>query len=110
MAETKPAPTQKKVQLDEKGLHPVTSQPDRPVAIVPEGELEEEAIHMPDPSIYPLILAVGVAIALFGIPFFTTRMGGLSVGLLISLPGVLVLAWGLVGWLLEDMHNAANHH
>ena len=48
-------------------------------------------IHLPDKSYFPIVLALGVAIAL----------GGLLVGIWLGLIGALITAIGILGWALE---------
>lgn len=53
---------------------------------------EHGAIHMPDPSIFPLVLAVGMTF----IPL------GLLLGPVVLVIGLIVFAIGLGGWLTQD--------
>jgi cytochrome c oxidase subunit I len=60
-----------------------------------EGHGGGHGIHMPDPSIYPLVVSVGMPIAAYGV-FYE---GALMIGLL-ALGGLITFA-GLFGWVLE---------
>ena len=51
-------------------------------------------IHLPAPSVWPMVVALGTMLALFGV----------VTSLLISLAGVLVLLVGLGGWIGEMQH------
>jgi cytochrome c oxidase subunit I len=62
----------------------------------------ELGIHMPDPSWYPLILALGLPIAAYGV-FFE---GLLMVGLL-AVGGIITFG-AMIGWALEP--SAEEHH
>jgi hypothetical protein len=63
---------------------------------------EGEAIHLPDPSIWPLVIATGVTILLAGIPLH----------LIIIVTGLAVLVFGIGGWLYQDIQVAKRdgHH
>jgi hypothetical protein len=56
-----------------------------------------EQIHLPGPSIFPLVLALGLAIALVGVV-----AGPLEVRLLVVGLGLLYVAAGGVGWALQN--------
>jgi hypothetical protein len=78
--------------------------PARPREVVPPG------VHLPPPSIRPLIIAVGMTIMAFGI---ILRGLAIDVGGDIHLPiilllGVLIFGWGLIGWVRDDWR-AARH-
>jgi hypothetical protein len=53
---------------------------------------DETEIHLPPPSFSPIVIAIGVTIACFGL---------LSTPILIGLGGVIVLI-GLATWLIDD--------
>jgi hypothetical protein len=53
---------------------------------------EETEIHLPPPSFSPIVIAIGVTFACFGL---------LSTPILIGLGGVIVLI-GLATWLIDD--------
>ncbi|HEX4743672.1 MAG TPA: hypothetical protein VFW12_03265 [Candidatus Limnocylindria bacterium] len=53
---------------------------------------DEEEIHLPPPSFSPVIIAIGVTIACFGL---------LSTPILIAAGGVILLI-GLATWLIDD--------
>lgn len=52
---------------------------------------EHEAIHLPAPSVWPVVVGAGVSLAAFGV--VTTYA--------LSALGVVLLAWGLSGWIGE---------
>ena len=53
-----------------------------------------EPIHLPAPSIYPAVCAAGFTLLAFGI----------LTSLIFSICGLLVLVWGLAGWVREMLH------
>jgi hypothetical protein len=57
---------------------------------------------MPDPSYYPLIAAMGIPIAGWGVVF-----GGVPQVVLVALGGLVLLA-GLFGWVLEPSAEEAH--
>jgi hypothetical protein len=49
---------------------------------------DQHEVHLPPPSIWPAVLGAGISLAAFGVPtspFFIVF-------------GVVLVAWGLVGW------------
>jgi hypothetical protein len=71
----------------------------RPVDPEPEDHYEAAAgpgehIHLPPPTIYPVTVAAGVALAGFGL---VTIMA-------ISIVGLLVMFYGIFGWIQELRH------
>jgi len=82
-------------------------EPDKPVAKAKAktGERKRSGgippgIHMPDLSYWPLVVAVGI----------TTALGGLLAPLWVTIVGIVILCWGVIGWTLEpvsvDDHSA----
>jgi hypothetical protein len=74
----------------------------RPVGREPDDHDEEpsdpgENIHLPPPTIWPVTVAAGVALAGFGL--VTTEV--------VSIVGLLVMVWGINGWIQELRHE---HH
>ena len=70
-----------------------------------------EGVHLPSPSIQPLILAIGLTITVFGIVFrgFAISLGeGLSIPIIMVLGLIITLA-GFIGWIRES-HNPAQPH
>jgi cytochrome c oxidase subunit I len=63
---------------------------------------KELGIHMPDPSWFPLILAVGLPIAAYGVFYEGPRMIAL-----LAVGGIITFA-GMLGWALEP--SAEAHH
>ena len=69
------------------GLSPVHDEPLAP----------GEEIHLPGPSIYPLILGLGLALAMLG-----TVAGPTEVRVMVVLLGLIYLAAGGFGWAVEN--------
>ena len=69
-----------------------------PMKNAPEPHIQHEPpgepIHLPAPSIYPAICAAG----------FTLLGFGILTSLIFSICGLLVLVWGLAGWVREMLH------
>ncbi len=77
----------------------------RPRVELPEG------VHLPSPSIQPLILAAGLTITVIGIVFrgFAITLGeGFSIPLILVL-GVIVVLAGFIGWIREGRKEATAH-
>lgn len=64
----------------------------------------DEQIHLPGPSIYPLVLGLGLAIFFFGLV-----AGPPMVRVFVALLGVVYLLAGGIGWALEN-HRAGLAH
>ena len=82
----------------------VPPKPARPREVLPPG------VHLPPPSIRPLIIAVGMTFIAFGI-----ILRGIAIDInadihlpIILLVGLLIFVWGLIGWLRDDWR-AAGH-
>ena len=58
------------------------------------GRAHPDEIHLPSPSIWPLVCAAGIALLAFGV--VTSPM--------LSFVGVLVMAWALAGWIGQLRH------
>ena len=54
-----------------------------------------EAIHLPGPSIWPLVVGVAVTLLAFGV----------VTSLVFTVVGALLLAWALAGWIGELRHD-----
>jgi hypothetical protein len=70
-----------------------------------------EGVHLPSPSIQPLILAIGLTITVFGIVFrgFALALGeGFSIPIIMMLGLIITLA-GFVGWIREGREQAQPH-
>ena len=50
-------------------------------------------IHLPDPSIWPIVIAFGS----------TVLLAGVVLGLVVLLLGLIILGVGVVGWVYEDI-------
>ena len=73
-----------------------------------KGEKLPEGVHMPSPSIQPLILAMGMSITLFGLVF---RGFAITLGEAFSIPIIMVLGLiitlaGFIGWIREGRKEA----
>jgi hypothetical protein len=66
-----------------------------------EGEYIPDT-HLPDPSIWPFVIAVGLAIL----------MAGIVIHLVVVLVGLAVFVFGIGGWLYQDIQVARRqeHH
>lgn len=71
-------------------------------AIQEDEESTDVVVHMPDPSIWPLVIATGTA----------GLMLGIVLGLWLLFAGVVVLVIGIGGWLYQDIQVArrSEHH
>ncbi len=67
---------------------------------LPEGE---EHIHLPPPSIKPFILSAGVAAILTS--FVVMTVAGTSVGLVVTLLGLVTVLYASFSWFLEPGHH-----
>ena len=70
-----------------------------------------EGVHMPSPSIQPLILASGLTITVIGIVFrgFAISLGdSFSIPIIMALGLVIVVA-GFIGWIRENRKEAQPH-
>ena len=64
-------------------------------------------IHMPGPSIYPLVLAIGVSVALLGFGVGgKLEEGGLIVRLVVFGLGFIYLVAGGIGWAMDNYNEA----
>ncbi len=81
-----------------------------PKAAPKKSEELPEGVHLPSPSIQPLITAIGITITAFGLVF-----RGLAIPLsdnfnipIIMVLGLIVAVAGMIGWVREG-HKAAAH-
>jgi hypothetical protein len=51
-------------------------------------------VHLPSPTVWPAVLGAGLALAAFGV----------AVGVFFTALGVVLLVWGLSGWIEELRH------
>jgi len=68
-----------------------------------EGVEEEEHIHMPNPSYWPLIVGIGAAIVIVGFLFVNTTAWLVVIGGIVTLVGIL-------GWGVEDPFASRGAH
>jgi hypothetical protein len=59
--------------------------------------------HMPNPSKYPIIAALGLAIAPIGVMLKPEH--GIPTFMAVTLIGVLILAFGVYSWALEPLED-----
>lgn len=79
--------------------------------VVTKREELPEGVHLPSPSIQPLILAIGLTITVFGIVFrgFAIALGeGFSIPIIMVL-GLIVTLAGFIGWIREGRKEAQPH-
>jgi len=70
---------------------------------LPETSLgPEESIHMPSPSFYPALSAVGIGVVMYGIVY--QPWGFIASGI-----GAVIALWGLLGWSLEPVTRGGEH-
>jgi len=79
--------------------------------VAPKREELPEGVHLPSPSIQPLILAIGITITAFGMVF---RGFALALSDNFSIPIIMVLGLvitvaGFIGWIREGHHTAQPH-
>ncbi len=82
-----------------------------PKAAPKQREELPEGVHMPPPSIQPLISAVGITIVAFGVVFrgFAIQLADdFNIPIILVL-GLIVMLAGLVGWVREG-HRAVQPH
>ncbi len=66
---------------------------DLPAAHIADSESTEFHVHLPDPSIWPIVIALGIA----------TLINGIVLGLPVLILGLLVIATGIGGWIRQDI-------
>ncbi len=74
-------------------------------------EVLPEGVHLPAPSIQPLILATGLTILVFGIVFrgfAISLVEGFSIPIIMVLGLIITLA-GFIGWIREGRTEAQSH-
>jgi hypothetical protein len=68
-------------------------------------------VHMPAPSLQPLVLAAGITVMVIGIVFrgFALTLGeGFSIPIIMVL-GVIIVVAGFIGWIRENRKEAQPH-
>jgi membrane-bound ClpP family serine protease len=64
---------------------------------------EHETPHLPDPSIWPIVLALGIS----------TLVTGIALNLVVIIAGLIIATIALVGWIYQDIQIARrgeDHH
>ena len=77
----------------------------------PRREELPEGVHLPSPSIQPLILAIGITITVLGIVFrgFAIALGeGFSIPIIMVL-GLIITVTGFIGWIREGRKEPQPH-
>jgi len=97
-----------KYDQDEDGRAVRKPDADELVAQIEHDQLNpKEPIHLPNPSYFPMILAMGVPLVFYGIIYHTTLWGKALIAV-----GVIVGLIGVVGWAtepLEEPHHDEGH-
>ncbi|HSD84411.1 MAG TPA: hypothetical protein VLG46_11150 [Anaerolineae bacterium] len=79
--------------------------------VTPKREVLPEGVHLPSPSIQPLILAIGMTVTVFGIVFRGLAIPlaeGFSIPVIMVL-GLIVTLAGFIGWIREGRREAQLH-
>ena len=82
-----------------------------PKVAKPPRETVPDGVHLPGPSIQPLILALGLTIFVFGVVFrgFAIPIAeGFSIPIILVL-GLLIIIAGFIGWIREDRRATRPH-
>ena len=82
-----------------------------PKGVAKKREELPAGVHMPSPSLQPLILAAGITIMVIGIVFrgFAISLGeGFSIPIIMVL-GVIIVVAGFIGWIRENRSEAQPH-
>lgn len=64
-----------------------------------------EPIHLPAPSYFPFVMAMGLPIIFYGIIYHTTMWGKVMIAL-----GALISLAALIGWGMEPLEEPEEHH
>ncbi len=64
-----------------------------PAAHIADEDSTPFHVHLPDPSIWPIVIALGIALLI----------NGVVLGLPVALGGLLILALGIGGWIRQDI-------
>jgi hypothetical protein len=91
--------TQMTTPVEPEDIRSSTDEEETSVALA---EDDEEIPHLPDPSIWPLVIALGISTLLLGI----------AVHLYVMIAGLIIFAFGLGGWIYQDIQVArrGEHH
>lgn len=73
--------------------------PRRPVEVIPPG------IHLPSPSIFPLVLGIGISIMLLGLV-----AGPFPLRIMVMLLGLVWSVVAGIGWAVENQRDRDAHH
>jgi len=82
-----------------------------PKTVAKKREELPEGVHLPLPSIQPLILAAGMTITVIGIVFrgFAISLSeGFSIPIIMTL-GLIIVVAGFIGWIREGRQEAKQH-
>lgn len=64
-----------------------------PAAHIADSESTDFHVHLPDPSIWPIVIALGIAVL----------VNGIVLGLPVLVLGLLLIAFGIGGWIRQDI-------
>ena len=70
-----------------------------------EGNNPESPIHLPAPSYFPFVMAIGLPLVFYGVIYHTTPWGKALI-----LIGVVVMLSSLIGWSLEPLEEPLEDH
>jgi cytochrome c oxidase subunit 1 len=62
-------------------------------------------IHLPAPSYFPFVMALGIPLVFYGIIYHTTMWGKALIGL-----GAVIALAAVIGWAIEPLEEAASPH
>jgi cytochrome c oxidase subunit 1 len=70
-----------------------------------DGLNPKSPIHLPAPSYFPFVMALGIPLIFYGIIYHTTMWGKA-----IILVGVLISLSAVIGWAIEPLEEPMAHH
>ncbi len=80
------------------GAHRHRGGPGSVGGVLPRGQYDQGEAHLPGPSIWPIVVAVGAAVALPG--SIHNLPSEVQIGLIV--PGIMAVVLGLIAWIDED--------
>lgn len=85
--------------------------PKRPVAVADHDDEHEHAhVTMPDPSYWPLLVALGLSIMMGSLILKDTLIGGLPLGWLLTGIGLILMVISMTAWSLEPAFESEAAH
>ncbi len=70
-----------------------------------DGLNPKSPIHLPAPSYFPILVALGVPVTFYGVIYHTTAWGKALIVI-----GVLIMLVSLIGWGIEPLEEPLEHH